>query len=172
MIYSCDFVYDARTRKTCIRSLNIVEVDDPCDIRFWRVPGQYPNNPERFGRLRQLCLVGQIGASGYTAEDARPHTNRHSVLHAQQRHRIPVPVRRDGTITVPRNGGGRQAAADDAICHVMLLHNGTLVIGADTDPQQLPPYSLVVRGNLEIEGFYGSATPSTARVLPAGHVEP
>src|SRR5690349_11816485 len=36
VIFSCDFVYDARTRKTCIRSLNIVEVGDPGDIRFWR----------------------------------------------------------------------------------------------------------------------------------------
>jgi hypothetical protein len=44
-IYSCDFVYDARTRKTCVRSLNVVEVGDPGDIRFWRMPGQYPNTP-------------------------------------------------------------------------------------------------------------------------------
>ena len=43
VIYSCDFVYDARTRKTCVRSLNIVEVGDPGDIRFWRMPGEYPN---------------------------------------------------------------------------------------------------------------------------------
>ena len=57
-----------------------------------------------------------------------------------------------GVPSYPRNGLGRQAPADEAICHVMLLYNGTVVIGADTDPLQLPPFSLVVKGNLEIEG--------------------
>ena len=173
MIYSCDFVYDARTRKTCIRSLNIVEVDDPGDIRFWRVPGQYPNNPERFGRLANYALVGQIGASGYTAEGRA--TAYETVIQFFTRNNGTGYLclsAATGTVTVPRNGGGRQAAADDAICHVMLLHNGTLVIGADTDPQQLPPYSLVVRGNLEIEGCLRVGDTVYGTCLPAGHVEP
>jgi len=46
-----------------------------------------------------------------------------------------------GVATTPRNGGGRQAPADEAICQVMLLYNGSLVIGADTDPRQLPQNS-------------------------------
>jgi hypothetical protein len=167
-MFSCDFAYDARTRKTCIRSLNIVEVADPGDIRFWRMPGQYPNNPERFGRLANNALVGQIGASGYTAE------GRASAYETV----IQFFTRNNGTgymclsaatgkASYPRNGAGRQATADEAICHVMLLYNGTIVIGADTDPQQLPPHSLIIQGNVEIEGclkigdvVYGTCLPS------------
>jgi hypothetical protein len=167
-IYSCDFVYDARTRKTCVRSLNVVEVGDPGDIRFWRMPGDYPNAPERFARLAKYALVGQIGASGYNAEGRA--TAYETVLQFF--------TRNDGTgylclsaatgvPSAPRNGGGRVAPADEAICHVMLLSDGSLVVGADTDPQQLPRYSLVVMGNLAIEGclrvgdaVYGTCLPS------------
>jgi len=152
-IYSCDFVYDARTRKTCVRSLNVVEVGDPGDIRFWRMPGQYPNTPVRFGRLANYALVGQIGASGYTAEGRA--TAYETVVQFFTRNNGTGYLclsAATGMASYPRNGAGRQAAADEAICHVMLLYNGTLVVGADTDPQQLPPYSLVVKGNLQIEG--------------------
>jgi hypothetical protein len=169
-IYSCDFVYDARTRKTCVRSLNVVEVGDPGDIRFWRVPGEYPNKPERFGRLADYALVGQIGASGYNADG---HATAYETA-------IQFFTRNNGTGYLclsaatgspshPRNGAGRQAPADEAICHVMLLNNGTLVIGADTDPLQLPPYSVVVKGNLQIEGClrvgdetFGTCVPTAA----------
>ena len=152
-IYSCDFVYDARTRKTCVRSLNVVEVGDPGDIRFWRMPGQYPNAPVRFGQLANYALVGQIGASGYTAEGRA--TAYETVLQFFTRNNGTGYLclsAATGTVSYPRNAAGRQAAADEAVCHVMLLYNGTLVVGADTDPQQLPPYSLVVKGNLQIEG--------------------
>jgi hypothetical protein len=169
IIYSCDFVYDARTRKTCIRSLNIVEVGDAGDIRFWRMPGQYPNGPERFGRLGNLALVGQIGASGYTTEGRA--TAYETALQFFTRNNGTGYLclsAATGVPNYPRNGAGRQAAADEAVCHVMLLYNGTLVVGADTDPQQLPPYSLVVKGNLQIEGclrvgdaIFGTCLPSS-----------
>lgn len=168
MIYSCDFVYDARTRKTCIRSLNIVEVGDPGDIRFWRMPGQYPNTPERFGRLANYALVGQIGASGYTSEGRA--TAYETVLQFFTRNNgtgylcLSAAM---GTASYPRNGAGRQAPADEAICHVMLLYNGTLVVGADTDPQQLPPYSLVVKGNLQIEGCLRVGDATFGTCLPS-----
>jgi len=73
--------------------------------------------------------------------------------------------------TTPRNGGGRQAPADEAICQVMLLYNGSLVIGADTDPRQLPQNSLVINGNVRIEGCLriGDATYGTC--LPAAATE-
>jgi len=167
-IFSCDFVYDARTRKTCIRSLNIVEVADPGDIRFWRMPGQHPNDPERFGRLANNALVGQIGASGYNPQGRA--TAYETVIQFFTRNNgtgYMCLSAATGTVSYPRNGAGREAAADEAICHVMLLYNGTVVIGADTDPQQLPPYSLVIKGNLEIEGClkiggvtYGKCLPS------------
>ena len=170
VIYSCDFVYDARTRKTCIRSLNVVEVGDPGDIRFWRMPGEYPNAPERFGRLANLALVGQIGASGYTTEGRA--TAYETVLQFFTRNNGTGYLclsAATGVPNYPRNGSGRQATADEAICHVMLLYNGTLVVGADTDPQQLPPYSLVVKGNLQIEGCLrvGDATFGTCLPSPA-----
>jgi hypothetical protein len=152
-IYSCDFVYDARTRKTCVRSLNVVEVGDPGDIRFWRMPGEYPNNPERFGRLANYALVGQIGGSGYNSEGRA--TAYETVIQFFTRNNgtgymcLSAAM---GVSTTPRNGGGRRAPADEAICHVMLLYDGSLVIGADTDPRQLPHYSLVINGDVRIEG--------------------
>ncbi len=152
-IYSCDFVYDARTRKTCVRSLNVVEVGDPGDIRFWRMPGEYPNNPERFGRLANYALVGQIGASGYTSEGRA--TAYETVIQFFTRNNgtgYMCLSAATGVATTPRNDGGRLAPADEAICHVMLLYDGSFVIGADTDPRQLPPYSLVINGNVRIEG--------------------
>jgi hypothetical protein len=174
LIYSCDFVYDARTRKTCVRSLNVVEVGDPGDIRFWRMPGQYPNAPDRLGQLANYALVGQIGASGYTAEGRA--TAYETVLQFFTRNNGTGYLclsAATGVANYPRNGLGRQAAADEAICHVMLLYTGTLVVGADTDPQQLPPYSLVVKGNLQIEGClrvgdatFGTCLPSVAEPSP------
>jgi hypothetical protein len=167
-IYSCDFVYDARTRKTCVRSLNVVEVGDPGDIRFWRMPGEYPNTPERFGRLADYALVGQMGASGYTSQGratayetaiqffTRNNGTGYLCLSAAM-----------GVPSHPRNGAGRQAPADEAICHVMLLYNGTVVIGADTDPLQLPPFSLVVKGNLEIEGCLRVGKETFGTCVPA-----
>ena len=152
-IYSCDFVYDARTRKTCVRSLNVVEVGDPGDIRFWRMPGEYPNNPERFGRLANHALVGQIGASGYTSEGRA--TAYETVIQFFTRNNgtgYMCLSAATGVATAPRNDRGRLAPADEAICHVMLLYDGSFVIGADTDPRQLPPYSLVINGNVRIEG--------------------
>jgi len=169
VIYSCDFVYDARTRKTCVRSLNVVEVGDPGDIRFWRMPGEYPNAPERSGRLANYALVGQIGASGYNAEGRA--TAYETVIQFFTRNNGTGYLclsAATGVPSAPRNGGGRQAPADEAICHVMLLHDGSLVVSADTDPQQLPRYSLVVMGNLAIEGclrvgdaVYGTCLPSS-----------
>jgi hypothetical protein len=167
-IFSCDFVYDARTRKTCVRSLNVVEVGDPGDIRFWRMPGDYPNGPERFGRLANYALVGQIGASGYNSEGRA--TAYETVLQFFTRNNGTGYLclsAATGVPSAPRNGGGRVAPADEAICHVMLLHDGSLVVGADTDPRQLPRYSLVVMGNLQIEGclrvgdaVYGTCVPT------------
>ncbi len=168
--FSCDFAYDARTRKTCLRSLNVVEVDDPGDIRFWRVPGQYPNHPDRPGtsRLSNHALVGQIGASGYTAEGTA--TAYETVIQFFTENNgtgYMCLSAATGQLSYPRNGQGRAAAADDAVCHVMLLHNGTLVIGADTDPAQLPAHSLVIMGNVEIQGClkigdvtYGTCQPA------------
>jgi hypothetical protein len=167
-IFPCDFAYDGRTRKTCIRSLNLVEVDDAVDVRFYRFPGTYPNDADRRARLRRGALIGQIGASGINA-DGDPtayqtviqfHTNGdgtgYMCLSAAT-----------GKANHPRNDSSRLAPADEAICHAMLLFNGTLVIGADTDPAQLPPHSLVIHGNVDIEGClrvsgvtYGQCLPS------------
>ena len=168
MIYSCDFVYDARTRRTCLRSLNVVEVGDPGDIRFWRMPGGYPNNPDRAGRLVDNTLVGQIGASGYTSEGRA--TAYETVVQFFTRNNgtgYMCLSAATGKAGFPRNGGGRPSPADEAICHVMLLYNGTLVIGADTDPRQLPPYSLVIRGNLNIEGCLKVGDTVFGTCLPA-----
>jgi len=170
VIFSCDFVYDARTRKTCIRSLNIVEVGDPGDIRFWRMPGQYPNGPERRGRLADFAIVGQIGASGYNADGQA--TAYETVVQFFTRNNgtgYMCLSAATGRPSVPRNGGGRQANADEAICHVMLLYNGTLVVGADTDPNQLPPYSLVIRGNLEVQGCLKVGETVYGTCLPSAH---
>jgi hypothetical protein len=167
-IYSCDFVYDARTRKTCIRSLNIVEVGDPGDIRFWRMPGQYPNTPERLGRLANYALVGQIGASGYTSEGrATAYETVLQFFTSNNGTGYLCLSAATGAANFPRNSLGRQAPADEAICHVMLLYNGTLVVGADTDPQQLPPYSLVVKGNLQIEGCLRVGDATFGTCLPS-----
>ena len=168
-IYSCDFVYDARTRKTCVRSLNIVEVGDPGDIRFWRMPGEYPNAPERFGRLANYALVGQIGASGYNSEGRA--TAYETVIQFFTRNNGTGYLclsAATGAASTPRNGGGRQAPADEAICHVMLLYDGALVVGADTDPQQLPRNSLVIMGNVAIEGCLRVGGAEYGTCLPAG----
>jgi hypothetical protein len=169
VIYSCDFIYDARTRKTCVRSLNVVEVGDPGDIRFWRMPGEYPNAPERFGRLANYALVGQIGASGYNGEGRA--TAYETVIQFFTRNNGTGYLclsAATGAASMPRNGGGRVAPPDEAICHVMLLYDGSLIVGADTDPQQLPRYSLVIMGNVAIEGCLRVRDAEYGTCLPAG----
>jgi hypothetical protein len=154
-VYPCDFAYDARDRNTCIRSLKLVEVADPVDIRCTRLPGEsesYPNRPT--GRLAKFALVCQLGISEVDSEN---NLSAYRVV-------IQFFLNSDGTNTgymclsantgktsYPLSWHGVPAPPDEPICHIMFKPDGSLVIGADTDPTQRPIHSLVVRGNATIE---------------------
>ena len=64
-----DFWYDGTHRRFHTRSLQIVDVGDPADIRCGRAPGTYPNRISINGHLNQWQVVCTIGASGWGRYD-------------------------------------------------------------------------------------------------------
>ena len=61
-----DFMYNGATRRIMSRSIQLLEIDDPADIRCGRAPGVYPNVLDRFARLAKYQTTCIIGSSGWS----------------------------------------------------------------------------------------------------------
>lgn len=145
-----DFWYDAVHRRIFTRSLVLHEVDDPADLRLGRAPGTYPNDPDFDGTLSEDTTVGHVGfvpwsQNGFGAYFAA----------------IQGAIRAGGTgyldlaTATGRAGTGRtgnEFVPDELVKHVRLHPSGLFEVGFNTDPDARPDVSLLVRGNVEIEG--------------------
>jgi len=145
-----DFWYDAVHRRLFTRSLVLHEVDDPADLRLGRAPGTPPESPDFRARLNEGTTVGHVGF-------VRWGDNGFGAYFAA----VQGAVRDGGTgyldlSTVTGAFGttrtGSRYDPEDLIKHVRLHPSGQLEIGFETDPQARPDESLLVRGNVRIDG--------------------
>lgn len=145
-----DFWYDAVHRRIFTRSLVLQEVDDPADLRLGRAPGTYPNEPDFDQTLTEDTTVGHVGF-------VRWSRNGFGAYFAA----VQGTIRDEGTgyldlATVTGHSGtarlGNQYVADELVKHVRLHPSGMFEVGFNTDPDARPDVSLLVRGNVEIEG--------------------
>jgi hypothetical protein len=145
-----DFWYDAVHRRIFTRSLVLQEVDDPADLRLGRAPGRYPNDPDFEGTLLEDTTVGHVGF-------VRWSPNGFGAYFAA----VQGAIRDSGTgyldlSTVTGHAGtgriGSKYVADELVKHVRLHPSGLFEVGFNTDPDARPDVSLLVRGNVEIEG--------------------
>ena len=145
-----DFWYDAVHRRIFTRSLVLHEVDDPADLRLGRAPGRYPNDLDFNGTLSEDTTVGHVGF-------VRWSRNGFGAYFAAVQGAI-----RDGatgyldlSTATGHSGtgrGGNKYLPDELVKHVRLHPSGLFEIGFNTDPDARPDVSLLVRGNVQIEG--------------------
>jgi len=145
-----DFWYDATHRRLFTRSLVLHEVDDPADLRLGRAAGTFPDRLDFRAQLQPGTTVGHVGFVPWTS-------NGFGAYFAA----LQGAVRDQGTgyldlATVTGEYGmtrtGSRYEPQDLIKHVRLHPSGLLEVGFETDPVSRPDVSLLVRGNVEIEG--------------------
>ena len=150
----CDFLYDARTRRACFRSANVYEVADPGDIRFLRIPGNYPNDPDPSrGFDVRFPLIGQIGASMVNTDGTV--SSYFGVLQFFGDRDVwgtGYMCLSTATAGYGMTRAGTAYTRGDEICHVLLDRTGRLTLGADTDPRAMPANILEVNGNATVHG--------------------
>ncbi len=145
-----DLFYDGATRSILGRSLTLTDVDDPADLRLGRAVGTYPNKPDFRGRHDPGTVVGHIGFVGWGSNGFTAYQT--AIQGATIDETTGILCLSAATGKNGRTRSGSRYKDDDLICHVALHPDGTLVIGANTDPAQTPIHSLIVRGNLMLEG--------------------
>ena len=152
-----DCMYDGVHRRFLTRSLQLVDIGDPVDIRLGRAPGTYPNGLDRNGRLKRFEIVGTIGSSGYRpggltsyevgiefgtngSENGREYFGGYLCLSGAVEF---VGVRRSDGQTTP---------AGDLACHLYMRGDGSFVFGHNTDVRQRTEIPYVFHGDVEIDG--------------------
>jgi hypothetical protein len=145
-----DLWYDAVHRRLFSRSLVLHEVGDPADLRLGRAPGRYPNDPDFTALLPSGETVGHIGfvrwsQSGFSSYFAAMQGAVRDVLTGY--------LDLSTATGVPgKSRSGSTYTSEELVKHVRLHPSGQLEIGFDTDPEARPESSLLVRGNVQIEG--------------------
>jgi hypothetical protein len=166
-----DFWYDAVHRRLMTRSLVLHEVADPADLRLGRAPGKFPDNPDFTATLEPGTIVGLVGFVRWSSNGFG------SYFAAVQ-----GAVRDVGTgyldfATVTGETGltrsGSTYSPEDLVRHVRLHPTGQLEIGYDTNPAARPDASLLVRGDVAVEGSLvvggvAIGAPPSAPVLACG----
>jgi hypothetical protein len=145
-----DFWYDAVHRRVITRSLVLHEVADPADLRLGRAPGRFPNDPDFTAVLEPGTIVGLVGFVRWSSNGFG------SYFAAMQ-----GAVRDTGTgyldlATVTGATGktrtGSEYSPEDLVRHVRLHPSGQLELGYDTNPEARPDATLLVHGNVEVQG--------------------
>lgn len=145
-----DFWYDGTHRRILTRSIQLGDVDDPADVRLGRAAGTFPYSLDFRAAHQPGTIVGHVGFVGWgpngfgayqtAMQGAQLDANRGMLF-------LSAAPGRPGTTRA-----GSPYEGNELVQHVALLPDGTLVIGYNTDPRQTPPFSLIVRGNLRVEG--------------------
>jgi hypothetical protein len=145
-----DFWYDGTHRRIVTRSLQLGDVDDPADLRLGRAAGTFPNTVDFLATHKPGTIVGHVGFVGWgpngfgayqTAVQGAQLDNARGMLF------LSAAPGRPGT-----SRAGSPYDGNELVQHVALLPDGTVIIGYNTDPTQTPAFSLIVRGNLRVEG--------------------
>jgi hypothetical protein len=157
-----DFWYDAVHRRIFTRSLVLQEVADPADLRLGRAPGTDMFHPDFNATLEPGTTVGHVGfvrwsSNGYGSYFAAVQ----GAVRDTATGYLDLATVTGGS---GRNRSGSTYDAEDLIKHVRLHPTGQLEVGFDTDPTQRPETSLLVRGNVHIEGglIVDAAAPAPA----------
>ena len=145
-----DFWYDAVHRRLFSRSLVLHEVDDSADVRLGRAPGGYPDNPDFTKVLEPGTTVGHVGfvrwsSNGFGSYFAAVQGAVGDVLTGY----LDLST---ATGVTGRTRTGSRYSGEDLIKHVRLHPSGQFEIGFETDPEARPDASLIVRGNVQVEG--------------------
>jgi hypothetical protein len=145
-----DFWYDAVHRRIFTRSLVLQEVADPADLRLGRAPGSDMFHPDFNATLEPGTTVGHVGFVRWSSNGFGSYF---AAMQGAVRDRATGYLDLS-TVTGSsgRNRSGSTYDAEDLIKHVRLHPTGQLEIGFDTDPTQKPETSLLVRGNVHVEG--------------------
>jgi hypothetical protein len=145
-----DFWYDAVHRRIFTRSLVLQEVADPADLRLGRAPGADFFHPDFNATLEPGTTVGHVGFVRWTSNGYGSY-----FAAVQGAVRDAATGYLDLSTVAGASGRSRSGStydAEDLIKHVRLHPSGQLEVGFDTDPAQRPDTSLLVRGNVHIEG--------------------
>ena len=148
-----DFWYDGTHRRLHTRSLQIVDVGDPADIRCGRAPGKYPNGINTTGKLDQWQVVCTIGASGWGRKGLTAYQTAivFGTNSGDDEYRGYMclsgatgltGIGPDGSITKP----------DQLICHMLFTSDGRFIFGYATDSKQRPTIPYTFNGNMEVNG--------------------
>ncbi len=147
-----DFWYDAAHRRLHSRSLQLVDVDDPADLRLGRAAGWFPNGLDFDATHKPGTVVGHIGFVGW-------NNNGFTAYQAAIQGWVLTQTTQGLCLTTAtgvagRNRTGSAYNADDLVCHVMVQPNAEggaeMVVGYNSDPSK--SVRLVVRGDLVVEG--------------------
>ena len=145
-----DFWYDGTHRRVVTRSLQLGDVDDPADLRLGRAAGTFPHTLDFRAMHQPGTVVGHVGFVGWgpngfgayqTAVQGAQVDEVRGMLF------LSAAPGRPGT-----SRAGSPYDGNELVQHVALLPEGTVIIGYNTDPKQTPAFSLIVRGNLRVEG--------------------
>lgn len=142
-----DFWYDATHRRVFMRSLHLNEVDDPAEITIGRVPGVYPNEVAVGETLPVGTVTGFYSFELWDGYGMRKKGHIEGVVLEDGLMGVCIAMEtgRDG-----RNRAGSTFTAEEEVCHVMILPDGSLVVGYNSDPAHPP--NVYIRGNLVVEG--------------------
>jgi len=145
-----DLWYDPVHRRLFTRSLVMHEVDDPADLRLGRAPGIFPDRPDFKAELKPGTTVGHVGFVPWTSNGFGAYFAAvQGAVYDETVGFLDLSTT-TGISGVTRTGS--TYAPNDLIKHVRLHPSGQLEIGYETDPAARPDASLLVRGNVEIEG--------------------
>lgn len=145
-----DFWYDGAHRRIVSRSAQFVDVDDPADIRCGRTPGTFPDQPDYRARLPAGTVVCHIGGVGWSRNGLTAYQSAIQFVTIDEERGAICLSAAPGEPGRTRTGSTYEG--NELVCHVALYPDGTLVVGANTDPNQTPIHSVIVRGNLMLEG--------------------
>jgi hypothetical protein len=145
-----DFWYDGTHRRIVTRSLQLGDVDDPADLRLGRAGGTFPDTLDFRARHQPGTIVGHVGFVGWSQNGFGAYQTAVQGAQLDQTRGMLFLSAAPGRPGTSR--AGFRYDADELVQHVALLPDGTVVIGYNTDPRQTPALSLIVRGNLRVEG--------------------
>ncbi len=149
--------FDAVHNRFIVQSIQCIELEDPCDIRLGRTPELILGSDGRqhlvWRALKEGDVVGQIGGVGATQNGSTSYQSVIQFVYLNPIHgKICFSFKTGVAGRHPMTTGGSTYGREDPVCHIAMMPDGSMIIGAHTDPTQTPPLALDVHGNVRISG--------------------
>ncbi|OGI63321.1 hypothetical protein A2818_01240 [Candidatus Nomurabacteria bacterium RIFCSPHIGHO2_01_FULL_40_12] len=132
-----NFVYSSVTHRYHGRSVSFIEYDDPVDISMTRTPEIGPDGRYLRDHLPPWTLGGHVGFRAWSPDGAR---------HYGAAMQFSTMGLKDGTVamclsTAPgvegeTRYGGHNKGGQHLVCQVLIMPNGDIVFGYNTDPSK------------------------------------